>query len=227
MLRIRSKVSTSLLVGVAAAALLSGCGSASSSSPSSTSSGSGSATTSSAGATSSTYPIGTTVVWKGTTQITGAASSTDSFTATEDLTSYSTGAKYNCAYAASHTDEPNELTSASPTFDIPQPASGQGMMPVGSAQPSAIVGIQINNYKGSGTYTEASGGGGGVSVGADVKSGNFTYWLDSGNGSTWKLVTNADGSGTFTFAGAYGGTSSTPNGQTISGTVNWTCENAS
>ncbi|HXY43030.1 MAG TPA: hypothetical protein VEH29_02480 [Acidimicrobiales bacterium] len=186
---------------------------------------------SSTGSTTSSLPIdlvGDTVLWKGTVSIQGAATDSETWAAGEDLSNLNTGAKLDCAQAASQTDASSYIGSSSPLWNIPEPDTGISMIPYGTTPVTVDVDTDVDNYKGPGTYTQAAGGGGGVSMGAaDLKSGDFTYWIDPANGTTWKLVVNANGSGSFTFAKAWAGGDDATSGPSISGTVTWTCQNLS
>ncbi len=194
-----------------------------------TTGGTTSSPSSSSTSTSSSLPnalAGDTVLWKGTVSIHGAATASESWEAGEDLSDYGTGARLDCAQAAAQTDATTYIGAASPIWNIPEPASGISMIPYGTAAVTVDVDTDVNNYKGPGTYTQAAGGGGGVTIGAAaVSSGDFNYWIDSNNGTTWTLVVNANGSGSFTFAKAWAGGSDATSGPSVAGTVTWTCQN--
>jgi hypothetical protein len=156
----------------------------------------------------------------------GAATASESFEAGQLLQNFDTGKKFDCAEAAADTDASDYIGSRSPLWNIPEANAGIGMVPVGKKQVKVMVDTDVDNYKGPGTYTQAAGGGGGVTVGAKATaSGDFNYWINSSNGTTWKLVVKADGSGSFTFAKAWGGGADATSGPSISGKVTWTCKN--
>lgn len=222
-------------------AVLSGCSSPAVPTTSTTAAGSsttsspvaGSTTSSPAAGstTSSSLPsslVGDTVLWKGTVSIHGAASVSESWSAGEELTNLQTGARLDCAQAAAQTDATTYVGSPTPIWNIPEPASGISMIPYGNTPVTVDVDTDISSYKGPGTYTQTAGGGGGVTIGAAaLSSGNFNYWINPSNGTTWTMVENADGSGSFTFAKAWAGGDSATSGPSIAGTVTWTCQNLS
>ncbi|MGA8680510.1 MAG: hypothetical protein WB592_08515 [Acidimicrobiales bacterium] len=226
---------TVIVVVAVGLAFLSGCGSTATSVTTSTTAGSSSSSSvpSSVGAstTTSSLPsslVGDTVLWKGTVSIQGASTVSESWAAGEDLTNLNTGARLDCTQAAAQTDATTYIGSPTPIWNIPEPASGISMIPYGNTPVTVDVDTDVNNYKGPGTYTQAAGGGGGVTIGAAaLSSGNFNYWIDPSNGTTWKLVVNSNGSGSFTFAKAWAGGDEATSGPSISGTVTWTCQNVS
>ena len=90
-------------------------------------------------------------------------------------------------------------------------------------------------YHGPGTYDSSSdpNEGGGIYLGNDgqnIAAGPDYNIGDNSNGNlapptSWTMVVRPDGSGTFTFVGAYALIDGQPNGKVISGSVIRTCQN--